>query len=786
MLAERPVKTQRVACRSLLVGLALLLVASLFVTLAHADRPTLTDNNDGSRTVSWSLASAENLTLAGIDLAAGNATLPWKSHNVTWGSPQFTANGTPLDANLTLGSDGISLRADARNHVADGDFATATPWTFENSLGGNVTAQWNGTIGVAQLRHGSPPSERLWDGFNSTMGWVGIGGNVWLNTSADRQEGTGKLGLDFTLPPTPRTYAGVQHMDTLNWSAYDRMIVWVLLVNSTPPLTFNITAFVGAASHGTTERPLSLGWNEIIANLSELGPTRDNLVALTLRLNGQNVPKATAYFDDLRVGTAKRFDETSRIVQPLFKANATLASPGSASLRFNWSLPAAAGIVRAAGTVNLTGPSGAFERTFVQAPASQWTVVVADVSPMSIGRGGYNLSFSLEVVANNTSASSVDMRIDDVSLFFPNRHNGTYLSAPVSLGTASDFLRVNWSLDATAPASAQLSLRSGNDTNPSSPAWSPWVSWTGSGPYPLTIPGALYVQVRAILMTANSSVTPVLRGMALETRHRAAQGSVVSGLFTVPTDRPFLRWRTFTSADTRPAGTVIRFSISNGGFWKPVPLGGDISGTSWTSIQWSADLTTSDGLATPKLQRVALVYDLVRPVPEIPYLSYGLGVLAAVVLGTAGYGVVVRRRFAVEDVFLVSKEGRLLMHNTRRMRADRDEDILSAMLTAILTFLKDFDREENAGLRRFEVGGKTALLERGEHAYLAAVYSGRVPRWAGKDLRRFMNDLEARFGERFARWSGDPDDLHGLKEFSERFVARLRYRSFPRGKGGAR
>jgi len=124
-----------------------------------------------------------------------------------------------------------------------------------------------------------------------------------------------------------------------------------------------------------------------------------------------------------------------------------------------------------------------------------------------------------------------------------------------------------------------------------------------------------------------------------------------------------------------------------------------------------------------------------------------------------------------------------MMHNTRRMRADRDEDILSAMLTAILSFLMDFDREENGDLRRFELGGKTALLERGKNAYLAAVYSGRVPRWAAKDLRRFMDDLERRFGQVFAGWSGDPQDLQGLKEFSDRFVSRLRYRRV-RERGG--
>ena len=116
-----------------------------------------------------------------------------------------------------------------------------------------------------------------------------------------------------------------------------------------------------------------------------------------------------------------------------------------------------------------------------------------------------------------------------------------------------------------------------------------------------------------------------------------------------------------------------------------------------------------------------------------------------------------------------------MFHSTRRMRADRDEDILSSMLTAIMAFLRDQDPEENGEFKLFKVGGKTTLLERGQHAYLAAVYSGRIPRWAGKDLHRFMADLEARFGDAFADWTGSPEDLHGLKEFMQRFVSRVRY-----------
>jgi hypothetical protein len=157
------------------------------------------------------------------------------------------------------------------------------------------------------------------------------------------------------------------------------------------------------------------------------------------------------------------------------------------------------------------------------------------------------------------------------------------------------------------------------------------------------------------------------------------------------------------------------------------------------------------------------------------YWALGL-VAAAALAGFFVYELVVRRLFAIDDVFLIAKDGRLIIHNTRRMRADRDEDILSGMLTAIMAFLRDQDPEENGELKRFQVGGKTTLLERGEHVYLSAIYSGRVPRWAGKDLHRFMLDLENRFGDAFAEWNGSPEDLRDLKSYMQRFVSRVRYR----------
>ena len=204
-------------------------------------------------------------------------------------------------------------------------------------------------------------------------------------------------------------------------------------------------------------------------------------------------------------------------------------------------------------------------------------------------------------------------------------------------------------------------------------------------------------------------------------------------------------------------------------------------------MSWSVRLESDNGTMTPQLTQVVLTFEVRGPndLASILLTPYGLAALIAVagVGGYSSYVALSRRAFAVDDLFLISREGRLMMHNTRRMRPDRDEDILSGMMTAILAFVKDSDPEGNGELRHFKVGDKTTMLERGEHAYVAAVYSGRVPRWAGKDLRRFVADLETRFGNTFAQWSGDPDDLQGLKEFTSRFVSHARYRP-PRNSRG--
>src|SRR5437870_4599510 len=244
MVAKRPID-RRVCAAIILLAVVMLAMSTGFAAIASADTPNLHDNGDGTRTVTWRMNTTDGLTLQGVDLANGKVTLPWRQHNLTWGSPaQFAANVLSND-NVSYDLDGIGIRADPNNYVPDGNFSTAGPWSFLASPGGNVSAGWEN--GLAVFRHNSPSTETPWDSLDSTLGWFNSpGSQIWSNGTGQR-EGSGMLGLNFSLGSTPDSYAGVLHAAPLNWSRYDRMVIWILPLRVVPPLTFNVTAFVGAA-----------------------------------------------------------------------------------------------------------------------------------------------------------------------------------------------------------------------------------------------------------------------------------------------------------------------------------------------------------------------------------------------------------------------------------------------------------------------------------------------------------------------------------------------------------
>jgi len=859
----------------MLVILVVLWIATLSLSVSRpvaADLPEVIPGADASRTIRWTMNRSQGLTLQDIELSSGAAKLPWTYTNISWPDGEgFSLNGT-MDANLTLASNGIELAADPTNHIANGAFVANTNWSFENGLGGNISAAWDPVGRNAVLRSASPTTENLWNGMNSTSGWVfqgsfNITATPRLNTTAPR-EGTGMLEIDISdVFDSDSHYVGFARAGSVDWSGVDRLVLWVYL-NKSDAVTFRVTAVNATnAPVGTSPQAMATGWQQVAVNLRELGPDRAALSAVTLRFDGVFSPPEYFLLDDARTGVSREYADSAAVSQAIFKSTTTSPTLGSAVLTLNWTATSVTNVTQLLLDMNVSGQLGTFDRVVPISAAVPWQRLTADVSSIMSSSDTYHVRFEVHVAANTTGPINATVLIDDVGLVIPNRHDGTYVSNVLALGLESDLLSLYWRATVPASTSINFGIHSGNTSDPANGGWSDWQTWTVPGSYRPAAGGSSRVQVRAVLQTTNSSVSPTLLSMVLETRHRAAQGSIVSEPYVAASD--FLWWRTIDISSTAAPGTSVELFVGNGSYWMRVASGSNLTGYGGRTIQWRVLFSTSNGLQTPSLTQIELVYEYLGPIvrvvisPDGPLTVVsgdtihfravaldagshvnpsavfvwvtndggqivdgeyratkagqwnvtatvaGLGVSArvqvrvvaappafladigplAIVLALGiggaygGYAIVVRRMFAIDDIFLISKDGRLMLHNTRRMRADRDEDILSAMLTAILTFLRDFDPEENGELRRFDIGGKTALLERGAHVYLAAVYSGRVPRWAGKDLRRFMSNLETRFGPTFAHWTGSPQDLQGLKAFSEKFVSRVRYRP---GRGARR
>jgi hypothetical protein len=296
---------------------------------------------------------------------------------------------------------------------------------------------------------------------------------------------------------------------------------------------------------------------------------------------------------------------------------------------------------------------------------------------------------------------------------------------------------------------------------------------------------ARYGQVRAQLDTLDDRLTPLVSSVELVANHRALSGRVTTAPFTAGT--AFVGWRGFEATWNATAATSVEFDIAGESGWIGISNGTALDALSLgPTVRLRATLSTTDGLATPNLSWLRLRYE-VRAPGALGALIADPAVLAILATGSlayVGYALLMRRAYAVEDLFLVARDGRLILHNTSRLHADRDEDIFAGMLTAMSSFVKDTFKEERGDLRQFTVGGKEVLIERVDSAFVAAIYAKRVPRWASKDLRALAEDLQREFGPRLRDWSGSREDLQGLRSRTDRFVRKARYRRWRIPKAG--
>jgi len=122
---------------------------------------------------------------------------------------------------------------------------------------------------------------------------------------------------------------------------------------------------------------------------------------------------------------------------------------------------------------------------------------------------------------------------------------------------------------------------------------------------------------------------------------------------------------------------------------------------------------------------------------------------------------------AVEDVFLIHLDGRLIHHATRRLATGVDTDILSSMLTAVTSFVKDaLARTGDGQLGSLEYGDSKIILERGKSCYLAVVITGRQePPELREEMRQALRNVESEYGSALSTWDGNASTLAGVKKF---------------------
>ena len=180
----------------------------------------------------------------------------------------------------------------------------------------------------------------------------------------------------------------------------------------------------------------------------------------------------------------------------------------------------------------------------------------------------------------------------------------------------------------------------------------------------------------------------------------------------------------------------------------------------------SADLVLGSAQATTK---VSVVADP-TPLLWIGLAGSGFGLLAV-------FAVV--RRPQIEEVFLVYRDGLLLYHLSRSLSADKDEDVLSGMLTAVQEFVRDaFVYGEHRELHQLDFGDYRIMIERGKNLYLAVVYSGKGASTIRRRVRSILDHIETAYGGVLENWDGDMDKVAGARDLIREYLVKAKGRTF--------
>src|SRR2546430_1174964 len=265
-------------------AVVVLFVAIVLLPTAAAD-PLGFSEGGGLQAAKWDFSTLADYVTNNVTLAAGNATL---ATTATWWS--YTTDATFLasqdsSTNVVVSS-GLRLINNATGLIQDGTFNLAPgPWTYASGTTNQVIAQRD-PVGRARLSHSTPRFQ--FDSMDAVFGtrpWRSVANGQSASTLAQstaiREEGTGSLRDYVTINSQGSgSYAGAYRNDwgTWNWSAYNRLAIWIEGTNASGLSAFILmTNLAGVNWASWMPQHLAPGWHRYVYDISAFSGTNDQI-----------------------------------------------------------------------------------------------------------------------------------------------------------------------------------------------------------------------------------------------------------------------------------------------------------------------------------------------------------------------------------------------------------------------------------------------------------------------------------------------------------------------------
>jgi hypothetical protein len=131
-----------------------------------------------------------------------------------------------------------------------------------------------------------------------------------------------------------------------------------------------------------------------------------------------------------------------------------------------------------------------------------------------------------------------------------------------------------------------------------------------------------------------------------------------------------------------------------------------------------------------------------------------------------------RGKFKVEEAFLIYEDGRLIAHNSRRLKPERDKDITTGMLTAVQAFVTDTLMDEEKGtLDQLKYGNLSILVEPQGKVNLAIIISGEETPVLRQGMRNIVAYINKRYSLFLEDWDGDIGRFRDVKRYIGHLVS---------------